>query len=123
MCKFGAIIASGIIDAGGRNVTIALHSRSGHKSIPKTQIYPFDNCSFFLFFPFFVLLLSLIAKDMSAIVGLAVFTQFWYWYPLIHFVSLAFTPTAVIGLNKDLKVFIPLQPFFMYLTNSETTGA
>ncbi len=41
---------------------------------------------------------------MSAIVGLAVFTQFWYWYPLIHFVSLAFTPTAIIGLNKDLKV-------------------
>jgi len=73
MCKFGAIFASGIIDAGGRNCTISLHSRSGH-------------------------------KNMAAIVGLAVFTQFWYWYPLSHFISLALTPTAIIGLNKDLKL-------------------
>lgn len=73
MAKFGAILASGIIDAGGRNVTISLASRSGH-------------------------------SNMSAIVGLALFTQFWYWYPLIHFVSLAFTPTAVVCLNKDLKM-------------------
>lgn len=41
---------------------------------------------------------------MNAIVGLAVFTQFWYWYPLTYFVSLAFTPTAFIGLNKNLRV-------------------
>jgi 26S proteasome regulatory subunit N2 len=73
MSKYGAIIASGIIDAGGRNSTIALHSRSGH-------------------------------RNMSAIVGLAVFTQYWYWYPLLHFISLALTPTAIMGLNKDLKL-------------------
>ena len=42
--------------------------------------------------------------NMPAIVGMAVFTQFWYWFPLTHFLSLAFTPTAIIGLNKDLKV-------------------
>jgi len=82
MCKFGAIVASGIIDAGGRNSTIALHSRSGH-------------------------------KNMSAIVGLAVFTQFWYWYPLLHFISLALTPTAIIGLNKDLKL-----PKFTFKSNA-----
>eukprot|EP01119_Soliformovum_irregulare_P004279 TRINITY_DN1527_c0_g1_i1.p1 TRINITY_DN1527_c0_g1~~TRINITY_DN1527_c0_g1_i1.p1 ORF type:complete len:976 (-),score=320.37 TRINITY_DN1527_c0_g1_i1:146-3073(-) len=73
MCKFGSILASGIIDAGGRNVTIGLHSTSGH-------------------------------ANMTAIVGLAVFTQFWYWYPLTYFISLAFVPTALIGLNKDLKM-------------------
>jgi len=73
MAKFGAILATGIIDAGGRNVTFSLYSRTGHKNMP-------------------------------AIVGLAVFTQFWYWFPLVHFISLAFTPTAIIGLNKDLKV-------------------
>jgi len=83
MCKFGAILATGLIDAGGRNVTVSLHSRSGH-------------------------------KNMTAIVGLAVFTQFWYWYPLIYFVSLAFTPTSVIGLNKDLKM-----PVFSFKSNAK----
>lgn len=73
LCKFGAILAQSIIDAGGRNVTISLKSRSGN-------------------------------PRMSAIVGLLVFTQFWYWYPLVNMISLAFTPTALIGLNKDLKM-------------------
>ncbi len=73
MTKMGAILAAGILDAGGRNVTIALLSPAGH-------------------------------KKMAAIVGLAIFPQFWYWYPEVHFLSLAFTPTAIIGLNKDLEV-------------------
>jgi 26S proteasome regulatory subunit N2 len=42
--------------------------------------------------------------DMSAVVGLLVFTQFWYWFPLSHFISLAFQPTALIGLNQELKM-------------------
>ncbi|XP_036324563.1 26S proteasome non-ATPase regulatory subunit 1-like [Rhagoletis pomonella] len=33
-----------------------------------------------------------------------VFTQYWYWFPLAHSLSLAFTPTCVIGLNSDLKM-------------------
>jgi len=73
MCKFGAILSAGIIDAGGRNVTIATASRSGH-------------------------------INMNAIVGLAVFTQYWYWYPLAHFLSLSFTPTVFLGLNKNLEM-------------------
>jgi 26S proteasome regulatory subunit N2 len=76
MAKFGAVLSQGIIDAGGRNVTISLLSRTGHTNMP-------------------------------AIVGMAVFTQFWYWYPLTHFLSLAFTPTAIIGLNKNIKVSRP----------------
>ena len=45
-----------------------------------------------------------ILTDMAAVVGLLVFTQFWYWFPLAHFLSLAFQPTALIGLNKELKM-------------------
>merc|ERR1719454_1862230 len=73
MTKFGCYIAEGILNAGGRNVTIALHAPSGH-------------------------------KRMAAIVGMAVFSQYWYWYPLIPFLSLAFSPTVVIGLNKELQM-------------------
>uniref|UniRef100_A0A8C7A5A5 26S proteasome non-ATPase regulatory subunit 1 n=1 Tax=Neovison vison TaxID=452646 RepID=A0A8C7A5A5_NEOVI len=73
MAKFGAILAQGILDAGGHNVTISLQSRTGHTHMP-------------------------------SVVGVLVFTQFWFWFPLSHFLSLAYTPTCVIGLNKDLKV-------------------
>ncbi|KAG1142270.1 hypothetical protein G6F37_006621 [Rhizopus arrhizus] len=81
MAKFGAVLAQGIIDAGGRNVTISLLSRTGHSNMP-------------------------------AIVGMAVFTQFWYWYPLTHMLSLSFTPTAIIGLNKNLET-----PRFEFMSN------
>lgn len=73
MAKFGAILAQGILDAGGHNVTICLQSRTGHTHMP-------------------------------TVVGVLVFTQFWFWFPQSHFLSLAFTPTCVIGLNKDLKM-------------------
>jgi len=73
MAKFGAVLSQGILDAGGRNVTISLQSRSGY-------------------------------NNMASIVGMTIFTQFWYWYPLTHFLSLAFTPTAFIGLNSKLEM-------------------
>jgi 26S proteasome regulatory subunit N2 len=73
MTKLGAIFAAGILDAGGRNVTMSLLSSAGH-------------------------------KKMAAVVGMAMFPQYWYWYPYTHFISLAFTPTAVIGLSKNMKM-------------------
>merc|ERR1719420_2467051 len=73
MAKFGAILAQGIIDAGGRNVTVSLQSRTGH-------------------------------TNMLGVVGMLVFTQYWYWFPLAHFLSLAFQPTALIGLNSNLDM-------------------
>merc|ERR1712062_9932 len=33
-----------------------------------------------------------------------IFTQYWYWFPLAHFLSLAFTPSCVIGLNENLDM-------------------
>ncbi|MCJ1353630.1 MAG: proteasome regulatory particle base subunit [Icmadophila ericetorum] len=41
--------------------------------------------------------------NMAGIVGMAVFTQYWYWFPLTHFLSLSFTPTSVIALDQDLQ--------------------
>ena len=83
MARFGAVIGQGLIDAGGRNVTISLQSRAG-------------------------------SKKTSAIVGMVLFCQFWYWYPLAHCASLAFEPTAIIGLNGDLKVCIWFQDLLSY---------
>ncbi|GJZ86686.1 26S proteasome non-ATPase regulatory subunit 1 homolog A-like protein [Tanacetum coccineum] len=51
---------------------------------------------------------------MSAVIGLAVFSQYWYWFPLIYFISLAFTPTAFIGLNHELQV-----PIFDFLSQAK----
>ena len=52
--------------------------------------------------------ISLITRDgnlrQNAIVGIMLFMQHWYWYPMMSFLPLAFTPTALIGLNKSLKV-------------------
>jgi 26S proteasome regulatory subunit N2 len=73
LAKFGAAMSQGIIDAGGRNVTISLQSKAG-------------------------------TPNMASIVGMALFCQFWYWFPLAHCLSLSFTPTAVIGLDSELRV-------------------
>lgn len=75
LAKFGATVAQGIIDAGGRNVTINLENNQTN------------------------------TLNMKAIVGLTVFLQSWYWFPFAHFLSLSFTPTAIIGVRgSDLKI-------------------
>lgn len=86
MAKFGAILAQGIIDAGGRNVTLSLQSRTGH-------------------------------VNMASVVGMLVFNQFWFWFPLSHFLSLTFTPSAIIGLNADLKM-----PKFEFRSNAKPSA-
>lgn len=42
--------------------------------------------------------------NMTAIVGMAVFTQYWYWFPFTHFLSLAFIPTSIIAVDQDLEI-------------------
>eukprot|EP00301_Raphidiophrys_heterophryoidea_P010428 c1554_g1_i1.p1 GENE.c1554_g1_i1~~c1554_g1_i1.p1 ORF type:complete len:1020 (-),score=254.89 c1554_g1_i1:84-3095(-) len=71
LAKIGAIMALGIIDAGGRNATISLCSDSGF-------------------------------TKMGAMVGMAVFLQFWYWFPLTSFIGLAIKPTCVVAVNSEL---------------------
>ena len=73
LAKLGAIYATGIMNAGGQNVTTRLVNAKGH-------------------------------VRMQSVVGMLVFTQFWFWFPLGHFLSIAMTPTAVICLNKNLKM-------------------
>lgn len=73
LAKFGAIISQGILDAGGRNVRLALTTPSGHVSVP-------------------------------AVCGLALFCQFWYWYPFGHFLSMSFAPTALIAVTPKLAL-------------------
>ena len=41
---------------------------------------------------------------ISSIVGLALFTQYYYWFPMIHFINLAVTPCMVHALDSNLKV-------------------
>jgi 26S proteasome regulatory subunit N2 len=41
---------------------------------------------------------------LLSVIGMAVFTQYWYWYPLSYFMSLPLTPTALIGLNENLDM-------------------
>uniref|UniRef100_A0A7S0E0P0 26S proteasome regulatory subunit RPN2 C-terminal domain-containing protein n=1 Tax=Hanusia phi TaxID=3032 RepID=A0A7S0E0P0_9CRYP len=53
-------------------------------------------------------------KRMSGIVGMAVFCQYWYWFPLAHFISLTYSPTCLIGLNKDLKM-----PVFDFISHTK----
>lgn len=73
LAKFGAIMAQGILDAGGRNVRLALNTPSGHVSLP-------------------------------SVTGLALFCQFWYWYPFAHFLGLSFSPTALVAVTPSLKL-------------------
>lgn len=51
--------------------------------------------------------------NMPGIVGAAVFTQYWYWFPLAHFLSLSFAATAVIGVDQKLEV-----PVFKFHSNT-----
>ena len=72
LTKMGAILSTGLIDAGGRNCALSLGSRNGF-------------------------------TKMTSASGLVLWLQHWHWYPLMHMLSLAMTPTFTIGLNKDFK--------------------
>ena len=73
MARMGAIMGTGIVDAGGRNVRVELMSRTGFTKPP-------------------------------AVVGMVLFAQYWYWYPMMHMLSLSFAPTALIGVNHELDM-------------------
>merc|ERR1712192_58879 len=57
----------------------------------------------------------------AATVGFLLFLQKWYWFPLVHTVSLSFNPTTIIGLNKDLRM--PKNFCFTSDVSGKTKGA
>ena len=74
LTKLGAIYASGVLDAGGRNCAVQLQTNYGG----------------------FV--------KASACIGLTLWCQHWFWYPMHHFFSLALTPSMMVGVNSDFKL-------------------
>jgi len=74
LTKLGAILAAGVLDAGGRNCSIELQTKSGGFTKP------------------------------AACIGLSLWCQHWFWYPMHHFFSLALTPSMLVGLNKNFKL-------------------
>jgi 26S proteasome regulatory subunit N2 len=74
LTKFGAVLGLGIIDAGGRNAEIALHSRLTQSLRP------------------------------AAVAGMALFLQYWYWYPMVPFLTLAMRPAACMLVNRDMQL-------------------
>ena len=71
MARMGSIMAAGILDAGGRNATVALRAQSGY-------------------------------FRRTAVIGMVLFVQYWYWHPLSYTISLALAPTALIGVDSTL---------------------
>ena len=74
MTRMGALMASGLIDAGGCNMHIHLIDERSGKVVPR------------------------------AVVGMMLWTQHWFWYPMATMISLAFGPGMVLGVNKNFKV-------------------
>lgn len=72
LTKMGAILATGLIDAGGRNCSLTLGSKNGF-------------------------------TKMTSAVGTVLWLQHWYWFPMMHMLSLSVTPTFTIALNRDFK--------------------
>ena len=53
-------------------------------------------------------MLSLVTKEghpkLKNIIGVYMFTQYWYWFPLANFLGLALEPTLLVGVLPDLKI-------------------
>jgi 26S proteasome regulatory subunit N2 len=70
MGRVGAIMAAGVLDAGGRNTAV------GPLRSPGSGVL-----------------------RVPAVAGLALFCQYWHWHPLAYFLPLALAPAALIGVE------------------------
>lgn len=64
---------------------------------------------------------------VPSIVGFLIFQQFWYWFPLVNFISMCFVPTSIILVDPNfktpkIKFVCDADPaLFSYPTPSEKT--
>eukprot|EP00916_Digyalum_oweni_P015975 GHVL01026219.1.p1 GENE.GHVL01026219.1~~GHVL01026219.1.p1 ORF type:complete len:574 (-),score=173.03 GHVL01026219.1:51-1772(-) len=86
LARYGCIIGIGIMDACGGNTTCNLYT------------YNKNNLR------------------NSSVVGMLLFTQYHYWYPLVNCITLALQPTCYIGLNINLK--IPKSYYIQYINKN-----
>jgi 26S proteasome regulatory subunit N2 len=50
---------------------------------------------------------------LPGVIGMALFLQHWYWFPMVHMVALALVPTSVVAVNRGLKM-----PVFSFKSNA-----
>ena len=74
LTRMGAHLALGLLDIGGRNAVVSLVGSSGAARG---------------------------AVRVNSAVGLVLWLQYWYWFPLLHTITLALTPTALVGLTLE----------------------
>jgi len=74
LAKFGAMLATGFLNAGGRNCQFFFTSPKTDKTVK------------------------------SSVVGIVMFLQMFYWYPYIPFISLCMKPQCLILLDDQLEV-------------------
>jgi 26S proteasome regulatory subunit N2 len=43
-------------------------------------------------------------QKTASVAGLVVFLQHWYWFPFLHFLSLASSPTILVGIQGEMKI-------------------
>ena len=53
-------------------------------------------------------LIALTSRTKSLKIGscasMLLFSHHWYWFPLIYFLPLTFTPSALLGVDKTLRI-------------------
>lgn len=74
MSRFGALIGQGLVDAGGRNMQVKFLSEGGSGINP------------------------------TAVAGIVMFLQNWFWFPCTAFLHLALRPTVFVSLNEELNI-------------------
>ena len=56
-------------------------------------------------------------------VGIVLFLQYWYWFPLLYSLSLSIHPNSLVGLTGDLKIPTGVIPSQVSTTSTGVLGS